>query len=75
MAGGGSRRPNTFHHQELDTKSGLRYDIAEFLHADDIDGEPYRTVMPFPLRHAWQQIVAAYDCNVAVFRKHSRRGN
>jgi SAM-dependent methyltransferase len=55
----------------LDTakRSGHVYELAGFLDADDVVPDPYQSVVPFPLRVAWSQVVAVYQANLAIFEK------
>jgi SAM-dependent methyltransferase len=55
----------------LDTakRSGHIYELTGFLDADDVVPDPYQSVIPFPLRVAWSQVVAVYQANLAIFEK------
>lgn len=55
----------------LDTarRSGHIYELTDFLDADDVVPDPYQSVVPFPLRVAWSQVVAVYQANLAIFEK------
>lgn len=55
----------------LDTgkRSGHIYELAGFLDADDVVPDHYETVVPFPLRVEWSQVVAVYQSNLAIFEK------
>ena len=55
----------------LDTarRSGHIYELTDFLDTDDVVPDPYQSVVPFPLRVAWSQVVAVYQANLAIFEK------
>jgi SAM-dependent methyltransferase len=55
----------------LDTarRSDHIYELTDFLDADDVVPDPYQSVIPFPLRVAWSQVVAVYQANLAIFEK------
>lgn len=55
----------------LDTakRSGHVYELTDFLDADDVMPDPHQSVVPFPLRVAWSQVVAVYQANLAIFEK------
>ena len=55
----------------LDTakRSDHIYELTGFLDADDVVPDPYQSVIPFPLRVAWSQVVAVYQANLAIFEK------
>ncbi|HWA55051.1 MAG TPA: class I SAM-dependent methyltransferase [Solirubrobacterales bacterium] len=59
-----------FDYLDTSKRSGHIYELADFLgDADDVMPDPYETVVPFPLRVEWSQVVAVYRSNLAIFEK------
>jgi SAM-dependent methyltransferase len=55
----------------LDTavRSDHIYELTDFLDSDDVVPDPDQSVIPFPLRIGWSQVVAVYQANLAIFEK------
>jgi SAM-dependent methyltransferase len=58
-----------FDYLDTATRSGHIYELTGLLDADDVVPDPYQTVVPFPLRVTWSQVVAVYQSNLAIFEK------
>ena len=58
-----------FDYIDTGKRSDHIYELTDFLDTDEVMPDPYQSVIPFPLRVEWSQVVAVYQANLAIFEK------
>jgi SAM-dependent methyltransferase len=58
-----------FDYLDIAKRSDHIYELTDFLDSDDVVPDPYQSVIPFPLRIGWSQVVAVYQANLAILEK------
>ena len=58
-----------FDYVDTGKRSDHIYELTDFLDAGDVVPDPHQSVIPFPLRVEWSQVVAVYQANLAILEK------